>query len=53
VETSRGGRVRGGASLTPAGERVLACYRRMEALTEKAIAKEMRALKSLLRDKSK
>jgi len=53
VETSRGGRVRGGASLTPTGDLVLACYRRMQAATEKAITKEMRNLKSLLRDMSK
>lgn len=53
VQTSRGGRVRGGASLTATGELVLTCYRRMEALTERAIAKEMRKLKSLLRDMSK
>lgn len=50
VETSRGGRVRGGATLTPAGEQVLACYRRMEVLTAKAIAKEMSQLRRLLRD---
>jgi molybdate transport system regulatory protein len=49
VETTRGGRGRGGARLTRAGEQVLACYRRMEALTEKAISQEMRRLKSLLR----
>lgn len=53
VETSRGGRTRGGASLTATGEIVLTCYRRMEALTEKAITKEMRKLKSMLRDMSK
>lgn len=51
VETSRGGRVRGGAILTPAGEEVLARYRRMEALTDKAIAREMDQLRRLLRDK--
>lgn len=52
VETSRGGRTRGGAALTPTGELVLACYRRMEALTEKAIAKEMRKLRAVMRDMS-
>lgn len=44
VETSRGGRARGGATLTQEGEKVLACYRRMEALTAKAIEGEMREL---------
>jgi molybdate transport system regulatory protein len=52
VEASRGGRARGGATLTPDGERVLDCYRRMEALTGKAIAKELTKLRSLLRDAS-
>jgi molybdate transport system regulatory protein len=50
VEASRGGRARGGATLTPAGERVLDCYRRMEALTGKAIAGELTKLRRLLRD---
>ena len=53
VEASRGGRARGGATLTPDGERVLDCYRRMEALTGKAIAKELATLRSLLRDNSR
>ena len=48
VETSRGGSGRGGATLTPTGERVLASYRRMEALTEEAIAPEMAELRQLL-----
>ena len=52
VETRRGGRARGGASLTPTGELVLACYRRMEALAEKAIAKDMGKLRKVLRDTS-
>jgi molybdate transport system regulatory protein len=50
VEASRGGQARGGATLTPDGERVLECYRRMEALTVKAIATEMAELRNLLRD---
>lgn len=50
VETSRGGRTRGGATLTPTGERVLESYRRMERRTAKAIAGEMDDLRSLLRD---
>lgn len=52
VETSRGGRARGGATLTPAGELVLACYRRMEALTATAIAEEMAKLKAVMRNES-
>lgn len=52
VETSKGGRTRGGAVLTPAGEEVLACYRRMEALTAKAVAREMKALRRLLAAKA-
>jgi molybdate transport system regulatory protein len=49
VVTSRGGRARGGATLTPTGELVLICYRRMEKLTEKAIAREMDKLRHQLR----
>lgn len=49
VETSRGGRARGGARLTAVGERVLASYRHMEALTAKATAAEMKALRKLLK----
>jgi molybdate transport system regulatory protein len=51
VETSRGGPARGGTRLTPTGELVLDCYRRMEALTQKAIAGEMRRLRQVLRDR--
>jgi len=50
VETSRGGNARGGASLTPTGEMVLACYRRMESLTDKAISKELDALRGAVAD---
>lgn len=52
VATSRGGRDRGGATLTAAGERVLGAYRRMEALTTEAVAQELAALRTLLRDRS-
>ncbi len=52
VETSRGGRTRGGAVLTPTGALVLDSYRRMESLTEKAIAKEMAKLRDIIRDLS-
>ncbi len=50
VTTSRGGRAHGGAVLSPEGETVLAAYRRMEALSETAVAGEMDALRRLLRD---
>lgn len=50
VETSRGGWARGGATLTPIGELVLTSYRRMESLTEKAIAREMAELRGVIRD---
>lgn len=49
VETSRGGQRQGGANLTAAGEEVLARYRRMETLTARAVAKELRGLRRLLR----
>jgi molybdate transport system regulatory protein len=49
VETSRGGQARGGATLTAHGEKVLAGYRRMEALTAKAVEREMAALRGMLR----
>ena len=49
VETSRGGRARGGAILTPTGDRVLAAYRRMEALTADAVEDELCDLRGLLR----
>jgi molybdate transport system regulatory protein len=49
VETSRGGRARGGATLTPTGEAVLACYRRMESRTQRAIAEDMAKLRGVVR----
>lgn len=52
VETSRGGRAHGGARLTSTGELVLACYGRMEARMEKAIAKDMARLRAVMRDLS-
>jgi molybdate transport system regulatory protein len=48
VVTRRGGRIRGGAMLTPDGEKVLACYRRMEALTARATNDEMTTLRSMM-----
>ncbi|MBL8670452.1 MAG: LysR family transcriptional regulator [Alphaproteobacteria bacterium] len=53
VETSRGGQVRGGAVLTADGMRVLACYRRMEALTARAIGGEIETLRVMIADMSK
>jgi molybdate transport system regulatory protein len=50
VETSRGGQARGGAILTSDGEKVLACYRRMEALTAQAIEGEMATLRIMMAD---
>jgi molybdate transport system regulatory protein len=50
VETRRGGRAHGGAMLTPTGEMVLACYRRMETLAGRAIASEMGKLREVLND---
>jgi molybdate transport system regulatory protein len=52
VETSRGGQARGGAALTPDGERVLDCYRRMETLTARAIHDEMATLQAMIPDMS-
>ena len=50
VETSRGGRAHGGAKLTPTGEMVLACYRRMETLAAKAIARDLGKLREVLHE---
>jgi molybdate transport system regulatory protein len=48
VVSAAGGRAGGGASLTPAGLEVLACYRRMQADTEEAIAADLDRLTALL-----
>lgn len=45
VTTAKGGKQGGGAVLTELGEAVLAHYRRMEALTDDAIAEELAALR--------
>ncbi|MCB8836631.1 winged helix-turn-helix domain-containing protein [Aurantimonas sp. VKM B-3413] len=50
VASSRGGSAGGGAVLTPAGERVLAAYRAMQAAAERAIAQEAADLRGLLAD---
>jgi molybdate transport system regulatory protein len=52
VETSRGGRAKGGAVLTATGHEVLERYRRMEQLTAVAIEDELAALRRLLIDMS-
>ena len=52
VTTRRGGQARGGAVLTPTGERVLESYRRMQALSEEAVVPEMAKLRRLLVDPS-
>ena len=48
VETSRGGQARGGAALTPTGERVLHAYTRMRQRAGEAVADEVAALRQLL-----
>ncbi len=48
VETSKGGSGHGGATLTALGAEVLDRYRRMESLTDKATARELKALEKLL-----
>lgn len=50
VESSRGGPGGGGASLTPAGQAVLAHYRAFEAVAARAGEAEIGALAGLLRD---
>ncbi|WP_022727994.1 winged helix-turn-helix domain-containing protein [Fodinicurvata sediminis] len=48
VETHRGGKSRGGASLSETGQHVLTSYRRMERLTHAAIAEELDGLRNEL-----
>lgn len=50
VETSRGGRTRGGATLTGEGAGVLAAYRRIEALSAAAADEELAILYEMLAD---
>jgi molybdate transport system regulatory protein len=45
VSTSKGGQRGGGARLTPLGEKVLDCYTRMVAKTEKVIARDLGQLR--------
>ncbi|WP_426958624.1 winged helix-turn-helix domain-containing protein [Muricoccus radiodurans] len=49
VETATGGSGGGGARLTPAGEAVIAGYRRIEAAAEEAAREELQALGALRR----
>lgn len=48
VERSRGGATGGGARLTPAGETVLASYRKLEARTREAGTREIAAIRDML-----
>ena len=48
VERSKGGAARGGASLTPLGIEVLERYRRLDAAAQRAVARELGALRRLL-----
>jgi len=48
VVTVKGGKRGGGAQLTELGEEVLSRYRKMEALSSKAIGRELSALKRKL-----
>lgn len=50
VESTRGGQRGGGARLTPAGEQVVAIYRRIEARAADAAATEVEALRRMIRD---
>lgn len=50
VDTTRGGSSGGGAQITPAGEAVVAHYRKFEDITAEAGAARLGAIQSLLRD---
>ena len=52
VDSSRGGTKGGGASLTQAGESVLAHYRRIETIIAREAAEEIAALQTMLVDMS-
>ena len=49
VETARGGSSHGGAAVTAAGREVLDLFRRMERLSDAAVAEDYRVLRTLLR----
>ena len=48
VSSAKGGAVRGGASLTPLGAKILERYRRMEDSAERAVAADLAALAKTL-----
>lgn len=50
VQTSKGGKAFGGATLTATGEEVLRLYRRMEASAALAIEADFAALRALAKD---
>jgi molybdate transport system regulatory protein len=50
VESTKGGKGGGGASLTPLGKQVLRRYRAMERRALKAISKDIAQLDTLIRD---
>jgi molybdate transport system regulatory protein len=49
VGTRRGGKLRGGAAVTPLGLKVIARYRAIEAMSTRAAAAEIAALLHMLR----
>jgi molybdate transport system regulatory protein len=49
VRSAKGGAARGGATLTDLGAEVLARYRRMQSVSERAVSAELRALRDKLR----
>ncbi|MEE9589509.1 MAG: winged helix-turn-helix domain-containing protein [Hyphomicrobiaceae bacterium] len=49
VEATKGGKSGGGAHLTPLGETVLNRFRRMQDSSSRAIAKDLAALKRVMR----
>jgi molybdate transport system regulatory protein len=50
ITTATGGREGGGTALTDLGAEIVERYRRIEALAEHVAAKEIRALKHLMKD---
>lgn len=48
VTTTRGGNKRGGAELTPLGQKILSLYRQMEARIHDAIEPDVAAMRRLL-----
>ena len=52
VESNRGGATGGGATLTPAGDYVLALYRQIQDKAARSCASEMNTLRAMLGDMS-